>query len=103
MMRATKVFACGAATAAQYYTRYLTDALGEVPGMWGGEQAAALGLAGEVSGNDLQALLASRDPASGTPLGRPFHDRYRKGRQGLRALDQDNGRSPRAPRPEHGT
>lgn len=77
MMRATKILACGAATAAQYYTRYLTDAPGEVPGVWGGEQAAALDLAGEVSGDDLRALLEGRDPASGTPLGSPFHDRYR--------------------------
>lgn len=78
MMRATPIRACSAAAAANYYTRYLTDAPGEVPGVWGGEQAASLGIAGEVDGDDLRAVLEGRDPASGTPLGRPFQDRYFK-------------------------
>ena len=76
MMRATRILACSAASAAKYYTHYLTNAPGEVPGVWGGEQAAALGLAGEVSGEDLMALLQGRDPVSATQLGRPFHCRH---------------------------
>lgn len=76
MMRPNPIRACSAGAAASYYTRYLTDAPGEVPGVWGGSQATALGLTGEVSGDDLLAVLEGRDPVSGTPLGRPFRDRY---------------------------
>ncbi len=43
--------------------------------MWAGNQAAALGLGGEVSGDALQALLEGRDPVRGTRLGYPLADR----------------------------
>jgi conjugative relaxase-like TrwC/TraI family protein len=76
MMRPNPIRACSAVTAAAYYTRYLTDAPGEVPGTWGGAQAAALGLSGEVTNDDLLALLQGLDPVSGAQLGRPFHDRH---------------------------
>jgi conjugative relaxase-like TrwC/TraI family protein len=42
---------------------------GEVPGRWLGLGAALLDLRGEVLGEDLGALLADRDPTSGTRLG----------------------------------
>jgi conjugative relaxase-like TrwC/TraI family protein len=42
---------------------------GEVPGRWVGHGAELLGLAGEVDGDDLVAVLADRDPVSGTRLG----------------------------------
>ena len=43
---------------------------GEVPGAWVGNAADALGLAGEVAGEDLQALVAGLAPRTGlTPNG----------------------------------
>ncbi|MEZ5218547.1 MAG: MobF family relaxase [Ilumatobacteraceae bacterium] len=56
-------------------TRYLTEAPGEIPGTWRGQQATGLGLAGEVTADDLLAILEGRDPRSGTRLGRAFKDR----------------------------
>lgn len=45
--------------------------VGEAPGWWGGTAAGVeLGLAGEVRSEDLKALLAGLDPATGEPLGR---------------------------------
>jgi conjugative relaxase-like TrwC/TraI family protein len=76
VLRVRTIFASSAESAAAYYTRYLTEAPGEVPGLWTGDQAAALGLAGEVSGDDLLAVLEGRDPVSGTRLGRPLLDRH---------------------------
>lgn len=76
MMRPNPIHSCSAQAAAKYYTRYLTDAPGEAPGVWSGSQAAALGLTREVTGDDLLALLQGYDPVSGSPLGRPFRDRY---------------------------
>jgi conjugative relaxase-like TrwC/TraI family protein len=75
MLRVTTIYASAAGSAADYYTKYLADSPGEAPGEWSGRQAAVLGLAGEVSGDDLRALLEGRDPVSGTPLGRTFADR----------------------------
>jgi conjugative relaxase-like TrwC/TraI family protein len=50
---------------------YYTGA-GESAGRWTGAGAARLGLEGEVQGDDLQAVLAGRDPRSGDQLsGRP--------------------------------
>ena len=42
---------------------------GEVPGRWVGRGAELLGLAGEVEAVDLVAVLADRDPRTGTRLG----------------------------------
>jgi conjugative relaxase-like TrwC/TraI family protein len=75
MLRVRTIYASTAQSAAAYYTRYLTDAPGEVPGVWTGDQALGLGLAGEVDGDDLLAVLEGRDPGSGTPLGRLLTDR----------------------------
>ena len=75
MLRVRTIYVSGASAAAEYYTRYLTDAPGEVPGVWTGQQASRLGLAGTVHGDDLLALLEGRDPVLGTPLGRMLKDR----------------------------
>jgi conjugative relaxase-like TrwC/TraI family protein len=75
MLRVTTLYACTAASTAAYYTRYLTQADGEQPGQWTGRQAGLLGLSGEVTTEDLEALLEGRDPISGSPLGYPLVDR----------------------------
>lgn len=78
MLRVTTLHASSAASTAAYYTRYLTKADGEQPGQWTGHQAGLLGLSGEVSTEQLEALLSGRDPISGTQLGYPFVDRVEK-------------------------
>jgi len=75
MLRVRTIYASTAQSAAAYYTRYLTDAPGEIAGVWTGDQALGLSLAGEVDGDDLLAVLEGRDPGSGTPLGRLLTDR----------------------------
>jgi conjugative relaxase-like TrwC/TraI family protein len=75
MLRVSTIRASSAGASAKYYTRYLTGAPGEVPGVWSGRQAAGLGLSGKVRRGDLQALLEGRDPISGTRLGFPLVDR----------------------------
>jgi len=75
MMRVTTLYASSAASSAAYYTKYLTQAPGEVPGVWMGAQADALGLVGNVDGDQLQALLAGLDPVTGRSLGRALTDR----------------------------
>jgi conjugative relaxase-like TrwC/TraI family protein len=44
---------------------------GEVPGRWVGTGIEALGLAGQVGGEDLRGVLAGRDPLSGKALASP--------------------------------
>lgn len=75
MLRVRTIYAHSASAAAEYYTRYLTEAPGEIPGGWHGAQAAGLGLSGEVTGDDILAILEGRDPRSGTTLGRALVDR----------------------------
>ena len=75
MLRVRTIYAQSAMAAADYYTRYLTDAPGEIPGTWHGNQAAGLGLTGEVGADDLLAVLEGGDPRTGTPLGRALLDR----------------------------
>lgn len=86
MLRVTTIYASSAASAAAYYTKYLAESPGEVPGVWAGRQAADLELTGDVRGDDLQALLEGRDPTGGTPLGRPFADRIRSDGTVVRAV-----------------
>jgi conjugative relaxase-like TrwC/TraI family protein len=74
-MRVTTLYASSAASSAAYYTKYLTAAPGEAPGVWMGAQADKLGLVGTVDGEQLQALLAGLDPVSGRGLGRALTDR----------------------------
>ena len=78
MLRVTTIYASHAGASADYYAKYLTQAPGEVAGVWTGKQADAFGLAGDVTHEDLLALLEGRDPVSGTQLGRRFSDRKMK-------------------------
>ncbi len=75
MLRVRTIYAQSALAAVEYYTRYLTEAPGEIPGKWAGAQAAGFGLAGDVVAHDLLAVLEGRDPGSGTQLGRALLDR----------------------------
>ena len=75
MLRVTTIYASTAAKSAAYYTKYLTGAPGEVPGVWSGRQSAAFGLSGNVDTESLTRLLEGRDPVSGTRLGRALVDR----------------------------
>jgi conjugative relaxase-like TrwC/TraI family protein len=76
VLRVTTIHANTAGPSARYYTRYLADDGPEGEGQWVGRQAAALGLAGSVSTEDLEALLSGHDPVSGTRLGKALVDRY---------------------------
>ncbi len=76
MLRVTTLHASSATATARYYAQYLTAAPGEVPGVWSGGQAAALGLSGTVEVDGLELLLSGRDPVSGSLLGRELVDRY---------------------------
>lgn len=86
MLRVTTLYASSASATAQYYTRYLTDADGELPGRWTGHQAGLLGLSGEVTTEQLETLLEGRDPISGTQLGYPLVDRVEKSGRVRRAV-----------------
>ena len=86
MLRVSTLYADTSVTTAAYYTRYLTQADGEQPGHWTGRQAALLGLTGEVTTEDLQALLEGRDPNSGTSLGSPFVNRVTSSGRVVRAV-----------------
>ncbi|MCP3858610.1 MAG: relaxase domain-containing protein, partial [Phycisphaeraceae bacterium] len=74
----TTIYASHAGASADYYAKYLTQAPGEVAGVWTGKQADTFGLAGDVTHEDLLTLLEGRDPVSGTQLGRRFSDREMK-------------------------
>ena len=86
MLRVTTLHASSAAATAAYYSRYLTAAPGEVPGLWSGRQAAGLGLSGRVEVDALESLLSGRDPTTGTPLGRELLDRYTSDGRVVRAV-----------------
>jgi len=75
MLRVTTLYAGSAAATAKYYTKYLTQAPGEQPGVWLGGQADGLGLSGEVSTDALELLLTGCDPTTGVTLGYPLQDR----------------------------
>ena len=51
----------------------------EPPGRWWGHGQTAAGVAGEVTGDDLRALLDARHPITGRPLGRQFGDASARG------------------------
>ncbi|MGI9053941.1 MAG: relaxase domain-containing protein [Ilumatobacteraceae bacterium] len=86
MLRLRTIYASSASSAAAYYAKYLAEAPGEPPGVWAGAQAAGLGLAGTVTTADLELLFSSRDPASGTQLGRPFVDVVKRNGEVKRAV-----------------
>ena len=75
VMRVTTLYASTAAVTAGYCTAYLTEAEGEIPGRWTGEQAALHGLAGDVNGEQLELILSGRHPMTGVTLGHPLTDR----------------------------
>ncbi|MCU1418340.1 MAG: traI protein helicase [Schumannella sp.] len=70
MIRVTTLYA----STAKYYTRYLTDAPGELPGQWAGQQAGLLGLNGTLTIEALGRLLSGHDPISDVELGFPLKD-----------------------------
>jgi conjugative relaxase-like TrwC/TraI family protein len=86
MLRVTTLYASSAAATAKYYTRYLTDAPGEVPGQWIGHQSDLLGLTGTVSTEALEGLLSGLDPVSGEMLGYPLADRSLANGKVIRAV-----------------
>ena len=86
MLRVTTLYASSATATAQYYTRYLTQADGELPGQWTGHQADLLGLSGVVTTEQLESLLEGRDPISGSRLGYPLVDRVEKSGKVRRAV-----------------
>ena len=75
MLRVTTIYASSAGASADYYTKYLTGAPGEVPGVWAGRQATAFGLSGTVDTESLKRLLSGHDPTTGTRLGTALVDR----------------------------
>jgi conjugative relaxase-like TrwC/TraI family protein len=86
MLRVTTIHASSAANTASYYTQYLTAAPGEVPGVWCGRQATALGLSGTVAVEPLELLLSGRDPMSTAPLGRELVDRVTRDGRVIKAV-----------------
>ena len=86
MLRVTTLYAGSAAATARYYTKYLTQAPGEQPGVWSGTQAAGLGLSGEVSTDALEQLLTGCDPLTGLTLGNPLVDRMTANGAVIRAV-----------------
>jgi hypothetical protein len=86
MMRVTTLFAGTASTTAAYYTAYLTQAEGELPGRWVGRQASAFGLHDMVTTEQLENVLLGRDPIGGTPLGNVFADRIKADGSVVRAV-----------------
>jgi len=86
VIRVTTLYASTAASTAKYYTRYLTDAPGELPGLWAGQQADLLGLNGTVTTEALERLLSGRDPVSDVELGLPLKDRTLANGKTIRAV-----------------
>ena len=75
VLRVTTLYASTAAVTAGYYTQYLTEAEGEIPGRWTGKQADLHGLAGDVNAEQLELILSGRHPVTGVTLGFPLQDR----------------------------
>ncbi len=59
MIRVTTLYAGSAGATAAYYTKYLTQADGEEPGVWVGGQAEKFGIAGSVVSTEALELLLS--------------------------------------------
>ena len=62
-------------------TRYYSEAAGEPPGQWAGRGAGALGLAGSVDTDTLQALYMDRVGPDGERLDARARPRYRPARE----------------------
>jgi len=87
MIRVTTLYAGSAGATAAYYTKDLTQADGEEPGVWVGGQAERFGISGSVVATEaLELLLSGRDPTSGTTLGLPLKDRTLANGKVIRAV-----------------
>jgi len=86
VLRVRTLYASSSVASARYYTKYLAQAPGEVPGQWTGRQAQALGLTGTVAADDLQVLLEGRDPTTGVSLGNRLLDRQTSKGKTIRAV-----------------
>ena len=86
MIRVTTLYASTASATAKYYTKYLTDAPEEVPGLWAGQQADLLGLNGTVSTEQLERMLSGHDPITDAALGMPLVDRTLASGKVIRAV-----------------
>ncbi len=86
MLRVRTLYASSSVATARYYTQYLAQAPGEVPGQWTGRQTTALGLSGTVEADDLQVLLEGRDPTTGISLGNRLVDRQTSKGKTIRAV-----------------
>jgi conjugative relaxase-like TrwC/TraI family protein len=86
VIRVTTLYSSTAASTARYYTRYLTDAPGELPGLWAGQQADLLGITGTVSTEAMERLLSGHDPVSDAVLGMALRDRRLANGKVIRAV-----------------
>jgi conjugative relaxase-like TrwC/TraI family protein len=86
MLRVTTLYASTASATAGYYTKYLTQADGEMPGVWAGDQAARFGLSGAVEAGQLERLLMGCDPTTGATLGQPLVNRVSSDGRVVRAV-----------------
>lgn len=86
MIRVSTLYASTASATARYYTHYLTDAPGEVPGQWAGSQADLVGLSGVVSTYQLERMLSGHDPVTDEMLGMPLVDRTLANGKVIRAV-----------------
>ena len=86
MIRVTTLYASTAASTARYYTRYLTDAPGELTGQWADQQAALFGLSGTVPTEQLERVLSGHDPVTGDVLGMALVDRTMANGKTIRAV-----------------
>lgn len=75
MLRVTTLYASTAAVTAGYYTAYLTEAEGEIPGVWTGKQSGRFGLSGDVSGEQLELILSGKHPETAVTFGYALRDR----------------------------
>ncbi len=96
MLAVTTLYASTAAATAGYYTQYLTEAEGEIPGRWTGKQDDLHGLAGDVNAEQLEMILSGRHPVTGVTLGFPLQDRTTAEGRLVRAV---SGLMPRCPHP----
>ena len=97
MLSLKKIHASSAGAAAKYFAGYYAEggaeavgdsegaATGEPPGRWHGAGAEKLGLAGNISKADLEAILSGTHPKTGEQLIAPQKDRVTNGRD-LKAI-----------------
>ena len=86
MLRVSTLYASTASASAGYYTKYLTQADGEIPGVWAGNQAVRFGLSGAVEAEQLERLLSGCDPNTGATLRQPLVNRVQADGRVVRAV-----------------